>query len=316
MRKILIWLTILLVVLLISAYTLLPGKISFSEVVRVKAPGAAVSRFLTDEAKWNQYWHNKNKNDKKVNGNPDSPHIYKNFEYHVNLKTIWGDSILIKNNHLNINSSLHIVPFGTDSVALQWSGESASTSDPYTRLRNYLHRNEICNNVKVLLTDMKAFLEKKENFYGIHIDQIMVKDTLLVATRHSSNNYPTTPEIYSLIQTLRDYIKKVGAIETNFPMLHITTDSVGYMTMTAIPVNKYVPTNKNFLFKRMVPGKILVTEVIGGIHTTANALKQLELYISDHQLQSPAIPFESLVMDRSKQPDTSKWITKVYYPIY
>ena len=86
--------------------------------------------------------------------------------------------------------------------------------------------------------------------------------------------------------------------------------------MTAIPVNKYIPTNKNFLFKRMVPGKILVTEVIGGVNTTANALKELELYITDRHLQSPAIPFESLVTDRSKQPDTSKWVTKVYYPIY
>ena len=316
MRKILITLLVVLAVLLMSAYTLLPGKISFNEVVRVKAPEALVSRFLTDKSKWNKYWQEENNKSSKANANIDSPHIYKNFEYRVNLKTAWGDSVLIKNNSLSINSNLHIIPFGVDSVALRWSGESASTSDPFVRFKNYLHEKDIANNVNELLRGMKSFLEKNENFYGIHIDQIMVTDTVLVATRHSSKSYPTTSEIYNLIQNLKDYVKKVGAKETNFPMLHVTPDSVGYMTMTAIPVNKYIPTNNNFLFKRMVPGKILVTEVIGGVNTTANALKQLELYISDRHLQSPAIPFQSLVTDRSKQPDTSKWVTKVYYPIY
>jgi hypothetical protein len=99
-------------------------------------------------------------------------------------------------------------------------------------------------------------------------------------------------------------------------MLHITSDSGYFETMVAIPVNKVVPPKDNFLFKRMVPGKILVTEVTGGRYTTAHALKQLENYLEDNELQSPAIPFESLVTDRSRQPDTSKWVTKIYYPVY
>jgi hypothetical protein len=28
-----------------------------------------------------------------------------------------------------------------------------------------------------------------------------------------------------------------------------------------------------------------------------------------------AIPFQSLVTDRSKQPDTTKWITNIYTPV-
>ena len=86
--------------------------------------------------------------------------------------------------------------------------------------------------------------------------------------------------------------------------------------MVAIPVSKSIPTNNNFLFKRMVPGKILVTEVKGGTYTTGEALKQLEIYRSDNHLRSPAIPFESLVTDRSREPDTSKWVTKIYYPVF
>jgi hypothetical protein len=66
----------------------------------------------------------------------------------------------------------------------------------------------------------------------------------------------------------------------------------------------------------MIPGKILVTEVKGGNYTTGEALKQLDIYLDDNHLSSPAIPFESLVTDRSQETDTAKWVTKIYYPIY
>jgi hypothetical protein len=37
--------------------------------------------------------------------------------------------------------------------------------------------------------------------------------------------------------------------------------------------------------------------------------------VQDHQRVAPAIPFQSLVTDRTKQPDTSKWVTRLYWPI-
>ena len=36
--------------------------------------------------------------------------------------------------------------------------------------------------------------------------------------------------------------------------------------------------------------------------------------MTDNALSSPAIPFESLVTNRMQEPDTSKWVTKIYYP--
>ena len=86
--------------------------------------------------------------------------------------------------------------------------------------------------------------------------------------------------------------------------------------MVAIPINKVIPENEKFVSKRMVPGKILVAQVRGGTYTTAAALRKLEIYMDDNRLSSPAIPFESLLTNRIEEPDTTKWITKIYYPIY
>ena len=66
----------------------------------------------------------------------------------------------------------------------------------------------------------------------------------------------------------------------------------------------------------MVPGKILVAEVKGGAYTADEALRQLTMYMDDNHLVSPAIPFQSLVTERSKEPDTTKWITKIYFPVF
>jgi hypothetical protein len=65
----------------------------------------------------------------------------------------------------------------------------------------------------------------------------------------------------------------------------------------------------------MVLGDILVTEVRGGPHHIKKGLQQLEYYLNDYQRTSPAIPFESLITDRSIQPDTAQWVTRIYYPV-
>ncbi len=245
----------------------------------------------------------------------DTNYFYRNYHFAVNSKMFMGDSIIIKNNSILINSFLNIIQLDSDSVAIQWKGQSATASGPIKIFENYLQGKKLENNIEELLQKMKTFLENKENLYGIHIDQIQVTDTLLIATRYFSNTYPTTSEIYRLIKTLKEYILKAGALETNSPMLHIIQDSAGFKTMVAIPINKLIQATDNFIFKRMVPGKILVTEVRGGDYTAVYALKQIEMYMNDYHLIAPAIPFQSLVTDRSKEPDTMKWVTKIFYPV-
>ncbi|MGB8192124.1 MAG: GyrI-like domain-containing protein, partial [Chitinophagaceae bacterium] len=121
---------------------------------------------------------------------------------------------------------------------------------------------------------------------------------------------------YKLVDQLRIYIANEGARETNNPMLHIRpVNDQQFETMVAIPVDKVLQGNKDIFLRRMIPGNILVTEVKGGRYTIDEGLKTLETYLSDYQKTSPAIPFESLVTDRSKESDTSKWVTRLYYPV-
>ncbi len=100
-------------------------------------------------------------------------------------------------------------------------------------------------------------------------------------------------------------------------MLNIAMiDSNHIETTVAIPVNKEIKDNGSIRFKRMFPGNILTAEVKGGMNTVEEGFRQLNNYVSDHQLVPPAISFQSLVTDRLTEKDSLKWITKLYYPIF
>jgi hypothetical protein len=87
--------------------------------------------------------------------------------------------------------------------------------------------------------------------------------------------------------------------------------------MVAIPTNKILPDNGNITFKLLMADKdnILTTEVKGGPQNIKKAHDRLDLYMKDYNFSSKVIDWESLITDRSKERDSTKWITKIYIPI-
>jgi len=119
-----------------------------------------------------------------------------------------------------------------------------------------------------------------------------------------------------MIGQLKTYIKQQNAQETGFPMVNVLAlDKTQVQTMVAIPVNKQLAETTVFSWKKMVAGKILIGEVKGGTERTKQAFDEMHNYVTDYHLTSPAIPFISLVTDRMIEKDSTKWISKVYYPV-
>ena len=296
-------------------YVFIPDKLFISKVISVKANRNAVFRNLSDRSTWHKWWPPEHLKDTSLRID-DTVFNYKNVDYVVNPKIIDVINLSLKYKGNVISSFINILSLNNDSVAIEWKSELPTNLNPVKKINAYFTAKKIKHDMGDILTSLKDFLENQENIYGLTIKEEKVKDTLLIATKSVSNFYPATSTVYDLIKSLKDYISANGAIETNYPMLHIMQDSGVFKIMVAIPVNKRIPENNKFLFKRMVPGRILVTEVKGGRYTRYKALNQLEIYINDNSLSSPAIPFESLITDRSREPDTARWVTKIYYPIY
>jgi len=307
MKKWIFSLFTLAALFLLTAYIFIPKEITVSSTVLIKANTRGILRCLQDSSKW-----------EKLFGKPVSENVFEkdNRIYKVNQKLFDGLEVLIKDDDSFITSIMKPLSLKYDSAAIHWSATIKSSGNPFKKTEQYFDASKIRSDMNERLENMKQFFMRPENIYGIHVQLTQVKDTLLVMTKKTFTAYPAVENVYGLVTILKDHIKANGAKEAGYPMLNIDKDSEGFFTRVAIPINQSVPENNLVAIKRMVPGKILVAEVKGGPATVTNAFASLQNYVQDYNYSSPAIPFQSLITDRSTEKDTSKWITKLYYPVY
>ena len=315
MKKWFIFFLLVLAILIAALYIFIPNKLEVSKTAYLNVASEVVSRHVSEESKWINWWPGKSI--EHTSSVTKTGNFFCNeFSFKIIHTSLNAVEVLILPKGDTLNSTILIIPLKQDSTAVHWKGVFETGYRPFKRIQYYQRAKIIQKCMDDIFKNLQSFLEKKENMYGIPIERTIVTDTILVTVKASSVQYPTTTEVYNLISSLKKYISLEGAKETNFPMLHvIKADSNRFETMVAIPINKVIRNTGNFAFKRMVAGNILVAEVKGGSHSIRNAFAEMEIYIKDYELASPAIPFESLVTNRMNEPDTTKWITRIYYPI-
>jgi hypothetical protein len=313
MKKWLAAILIIILVILSAMYFFIPSQIHINSSILIETNPQGLKRVLFSRD-WSNWWP---ENDKLNDSDSLGHYSYKGYAYNINGIKISTINIMIRNETVSASTALNIFPVKEHTVQLHWDGVILTSNNPFKRVNVYFQSKKIQKDIDSLMQHMKSVFSKIENVYGFKIHQEAVKDSILVSTNGTTNSYPSTEYVYNLLQQLRDYIKSQSAMETGNPMLNVhTTDSINYLTRVAIPIDKRLPSVKNIEHKWMMGGgKILVAEVRGGPSSINNALRQMENYIHDYGRTVPAIPFQSLVTDRLNLPDTTKWITKIYYPV-
>lgn len=306
------WITALLAVLVISfiiTYIIIPGEVQINKSLAVKTPATTILRFLGDTSKWKKWW--------PAEAKTTSTFFYKDHQYRLSNIMYNALDVVITHNHFSINNRIILFPYGRDSANLLWESKIKTGYNPIFRVRAYFSSKEIEDNISMLLQHFISFINDSKNIYGYNITLTTLKDTTLISAKFTSKLYPSTASIYSVISNLKKYFALSGARETNYPMLNIRKTDSNYVTMVAIPVDRALKGNKLFLPKRMIIIKdnTLLIEVHGGVSSIQKAFFELGNYMQDHHYGAPALPFESLVTDRSKEADTTKWITRIYAPI-
>lgn len=312
MKKILIAILFLLLASLMAIYVLIPSNIKVSKVLAINCSINAGTRFIMDTSQWNKWWP-QNETNKKTNAQKLE---WKQASHQADNALFNGFGVQTNFKEHNIKGELIYAQLGLDSMAVFWNYQLASSWNPINRVTDYLFMKDLKEVITDPLKSLQAFLESKEKVYGMQIVQDMVKDTILVSTKKIFPSQPSQETVLTMIEQLKKYAQATGAKQTGFPMLNVTVlDSTHFQTMVALPVDKQIPETGNFSWKRMVAGKILIGEVTGGTYKAEAAMKQMKLYVQDYHITSPAIPFYSFVTDRGLEKDSTKWITRIYYPV-
>lgn len=316
MKKFLIIIVSLVILLSVSSYIFIPSSLQISKADYAQCNVYGADRVVSNNNTWAKWWPGKSSSSADEDSLGTKSFFYNGFNYKLSQKFYNAIEVQMQTKHSIIDSRIVLIKIENDSVILDWHCNLSTSMNPVTRILKYQEAEKIRNNMTGILTNLSSFLSNKKNIYGVNFNVVMSKDSTMVLTKKISKEYPSTADIYQLVGNLKKYIASQGAKEDNYPMLHVKTlnDST-FETMVAIPVNKKLAGNGTISFSRFVPWKVLTAEVIGGNKTVEEALKQMKVLISDYQISSMAIPFESLVTDRSREPDTSKWVTNIYTPV-
>jgi hypothetical protein len=302
MKKFLFVLLLLIVVAIACIYIFIPSNIIVSALTVANAPVGSVYRCVNNEKTWQQ---------KLV---PDNS-LFK--DYTINSTIQNAVDVVLHNGNDTINTKLVLIFPGGDSTIIHWDCSLVAGTNPFSRLHTYNTAVEIKKSMDSVLSKLRLLASDPENIYGLHIDKASVKDTVLISTKTILDHYPATNEIYNLVNKLNDYAIQSGALITGNPMYNITPGEKDTVRlMVALPVNKLLPQHNSIIPVRMVPGNFLSTQVSGGEATVRNALAEMQNFITDNSKTSMAIPFSYLVTNRMDEPDTTKWITQIYLPVY
>ena len=247
----------------------------------------------------------------------DSAFNYGDCTYKVTGKSTLGLEINIIADKQVFNTHLLILPFENEYIRLQWETAFPLSSNPIKKLKQYFLARKIQQQLNSLSKQLSAFLSNEENIYNCKIEKSKVTDTIVLVTNFTTSQFPSISAIYAIINELNQYLTSHSVSASNPPMLNIKRISENqYKTMLALPINKSIPSSPRFIVQKMQPGNILVTTVVGDYNTISNTMKQMEQYLEDYHLTAPSIPYQSMITDRMTQKDSTKWITKIYFPVY
>jgi len=293
----------LVIILLLSValvYILIPRELIISSIVPVHCNAEGAFRVLGEESYWT--------NGLRLTGRQGAP-----YNLRIRGKVFHAMEISVERGDDSLLSSFTLLNLGRiDSTGLQWKCSYPSSLNPLRRVQQYRRSVALKQFMDSSLSRMRLFLEKKENVYGMPVQDAMSKDVSLLVTKFQTASYPSVPEIYRSVQAIRTYIASQGAREVNYPMLHVSEDKgKGFESMVGISVDRELNGNALIVPKRYVPWKIVVGEVRGGPYTAENAMNGLQQYISDFHLMPMGLPFQSLVTERDREPDTTRWVTRV-----
>ncbi len=314
MKRIVYVVLILVGVFLAMVYLFIPSHIQVKSVLRMKCNSSAADRVLGDTSTWNRWW---------PGAGPQSGHeengtlTFRGSRYRINRRLLRSFEIGVAWKGEENMSMLLVFPgIYPDSSSLIWSLNLECGLNPIRRIKQYQRALELKSDMDTIIGHARDYLSVEEHVYGIPIREMPVGDSLIVENTRLLAVNPTTIDMYEDVRKLRSYILAHGGKVTGYPKVNVTKRKDGYVLRVALPTSTTMPGSGTIKINELYQGKHLETEVRGGDATIDEAMEQMSNYISDYQRTVIAVPFFSLVTDRIAEPDSTKWITRIYYPVF
>ena len=309
----------LLILLLAGIYLFIPNNLRLHTSVQVHAPANGVLRQLKQPAHWQRWWPGQRLS---ANSSTDTAAtqpvlILRGASFRVVDQQFSGMTIGISTgSDTAFTQLIHATP-KPDTLNISWDAAVNTGINPLTRFNRYRAARNIAAAMQEALDSMKHYYEVQSNTYELEIHDEALFDSVLVFTETESFSKPDNQIIYPMIERLRRHIAASGAQERNDPMMSYFRIPGGpYSIRVAIPIDRPVSGSGTIVQKNMPPRvRIFTAEVKGGQNAADSGMSRMDQFVKDQFLNAAGGPFFILKTDRLRQPDSSRWITRIVYPV-
>lgn len=314
MRKGIAFALVLLLLIFAMIYLIIPNTISISERAGLSVNEKGFARVFFNEQNWPQWWPGEKERVQDAN----TAFVYNDKKYTITAKRFTSLLIAVSHEQDSVQTELFLIPVRTGRAELAWVCTMSTSLNPIIRIQRFFQAKNLSADFHSILQRLQTYYNNDDKLYGFEIRETRVVDSLLVSTFIATKNKPTTDDVYRLVDKLKAFVANKGAAATSEPMLNVSpaiADS-GYLTRVAIPINTHLKSEGDVAFKQMLGnGNILTTTVNGGPAQVEQAFAQMGNFVIENNRTAPAIPFQKLITDRRAEPDTTKWVTKIYWPV-
>jgi effector-binding domain-containing protein len=167
------------------------------------------------------------------------------------------------------------------------------------------------------LKDMKAVCETKPCCMKYKIEEVVAEPYYYLSIRDTCTHATISAKLGTYYGEIMAYMEKNGLKQTKPPISLNHSYENGVMDMeTGIPVDKAPKTkDKRIMYTQLKGGKALVADYYGPYDKIDAAHEALMHKVEEAGLKISGACWEEYITDPGVEKDSSKWHTKIYYPV-
>ena len=328
-------LTLILIVMIIGSLIwaiTLPSEIHIKQSININAPIGVVYNEINDLHNWNNWtpWKDTSLASK-----------YEGAVKGVGASVIWTDKkegpsklTITESKHFDfiklemtmpnkIDTAKLLFEFDTkgDEVTVTWSRDINELSYPFGRFVGWMLEKGYNHNFKQSLKNLKDFVETNKptaEYYGYNIIESTYKGGSFLASNASS----TMPEMKKVMEnhfgTIMQFTSHQGLEIQGAPIVQwhsYNPDAESEFTcMVPVQIDSAIAA-KNVYSINLPETKTVMIKYVGPYEGSYNAWVALDNYVSYNALIINGDPWEEYITDPSNEPDSTKWITNIYFPV-
>jgi effector-binding domain-containing protein len=321
---------LVLVILLIAIAYLLPNKVQVQKTSLIHAPTSTVFEQvnnLHNWEKWSPWFRLDTTMDIKYFGNAKgegSGYEWKSENRKVGsgslviIASVPEDSILTELEFTSNQKIISSILFNsTDSgTMVTWGIEFKLGKNPFLRYIGLFMKKNIENDFAKGLENLDIYLKSQHLPVDMKIELTTIQSFNYISIRDTVIFNDISTKMGEYFGVLMEYMNRKNLVQTHAPfaIYHSFTNDDADIEV-GIGITQPVETKQPIISGKFNASNVVVADYYGPYNNISKAHELIQTWLAANNKKMKGPPYEFYVTDPSSEKDSTKWLTRVYYPV-